>query len=342
MFKTLLKEVGRGKRGARDLSYEEALDAANWIISQKASPAQIGAFFVAQRIKMESVAELKAFTIACREQVNRLPTLNGIDCTGPYDGRNKTFFASFATAFVLAEAGLAVTLHSSPSLPPKNGITLHDMLTELGITFNQYSQQRAIDIAESTGLLYVPAQQWNPAINNLRSIREQLDMRTIINTVEKLIDYTHSPYLVFGVFHNTVFNRISELLLDLGYKRALIVQGAEGSEDLYIDRPTRTFSVSSRQEAELQIIDPKLYGLDTTVPDNISWTVVEQVSVTEKVLNGEGHTAFFNQVLLNAAVRLHVAGKVNSIEQGLYICRPILESGAAWKRYSNWKQLMTF
>src|SRR5690606_33683975 len=125
----------------------------------------------------------------------------------------------------------------------------------------QYSQQRAIDIAEATGLLYVPAQQWNPAIDNLRAIREQLDMRTIINTVEKLIDYAHSPYLVFGVFHNTVFNRISELLLDLGYKRALIVQGTEGSEDLYIDRPTRTFFISSGQQAVLQVIDPKLYGL---------------------------------------------------------------------------------
>jgi len=337
MFKALLKEVGRGKRGARDLSYEEALEAADWIINQKATPAQIGAFFIAQRIKMESIDELKAFTTVCRQQAYRVSSINGIDCTGPYDGRTKTFFATFATAFVLAEAGLPVTLHSSPSIPPKNGITLHDMLTEIGVDFSLYSKEMALSVAERSGLLYVPAQQWLPAIAELRPVREQLDMRTILNTVEKLIDYAQSPYLVFGVFHNTVFNRMSELLQDLGYKRALIVQGAEGSEDLFIDRPTRTFSVEAGK-AELQIIDPELYGLETAVPDDLTWTVAKQVSVTEEVLQGKGHTAFFNQVLLNAAARLHVAGKVNSIEQGIYICRPILENGTAWQRYNNWKQ----
>ena len=338
MFTGLLKEVARGKRGARDLTYEEALGAAEAILTGEATPAQIGAFFVAQRIKMESVAELKAFVVKCREQAHRLPTMEGMDCTGPYDGRVRSFYATFATSFVLAEAGLPVTLHGAPTLPPKRGITLHDMITTLGVELNQLSRERAADIAQATGVLYVPAQRWSPAIEALRNIREELDMRTIMSTVEKLIDYAHSPYLVFGVFHNTVFNRMSELVQELAYERALIVQGVEGSEDLFIDRPTRTYYVESGR-SELLVIDPELYELAATIPE-MEWTASKQVQVTEEVLNGKGHPAFTNQVLLNAAMRLYVAQRVNGIEHGLDICKTIVESGAAAKRYEAWKLAM--
>ena len=339
MFTKFLKEVGRGKRGARDLSYEESLEAANWILAQKATSAQTGAFLVAERIKMESVAELEAFVVACRNLAFRSPIQKGIDCTGPYDGRTKSFFASFATAFLLAAAGLPVTLHGSATLPPKRGVTIHDILTTSGIDIEHMTKERSINIAKQTGILYVPSEQWCPPLAAIRSIREELDMRTIFNTVEKLIDYSHSPYLVFGVFHNTVFNRMSELLHHLGYSKSLIVQGVEGSEDLFIDRPTRTYLVENG-EAQLKVIDPDLYGLETSLPDNITWTAEAQLRTTEEILQGGGHIALANQVLLNAATRLSLTGHVNSIEQGIYTCKPLLENGAAWELYSHWKNAM--
>lgn len=339
MFIKLLKEVGRGKRGARDLTYEEALEAADWILSGKATPVQIGAFFVAQRIKMESVSELKAFVDASRALAYRTPIQQGIDCSGPYDGRKKSFYASLATAFVLAEAGLPVTLHGSATLPPKRGITLHDMLLAMGADLERLPKERIIELARLTGVLVVPAESWFPPLANLRSIREELDMRTILNTVEKLMDYSCSPYLVFGVFHNTVFNRMSELLQHLDYKQALIVQGVEGSEDLFIDRPTRVYAVEPGK-AELNVIDPELYGLETALPEQGCWTAEEQVRVTEEVLQGAGHAAYSNQVLLNAAMRLYAAKRVDSIEQGLYVCKPIIENGSAWKLYEKWKQAL--
>lgn len=87
----LLKEVGRGKRGARDLTYEEALQAAESILGLQATPAQIGAFFIAERIKMESVEELEAFVQVCREYADRSFVHEGVDCAGPYDGRKSSF-----------------------------------------------------------------------------------------------------------------------------------------------------------------------------------------------------------------------------------------------------------
>lgn len=335
MMINLLKEVGRGKRGARDLGHEDALLAANAILELKATPAQIGAFFIAERIKMESVEELEAFVTVCRQHAHRAPIQQGIDCAGPYDGRKKSFFATFPTSFILAAAGLPVTLHGSASLPPKWGITLHDLLKEAGIEADSLARDRIVQAAKDTGVLYVPAEEWCPPLKALRSIRIELGMRTVLNTAEKLIDYAHSPYLIFGVYHNTVFERMAKLANNLQYKKALIVQGMEGSEDLFIERPTRTYFVEDGQ-SQLHIIDPDTYGLETPVPE-IDWTPAEQLRVSESVLQGRGHIAFANQVMLNAAVRLKLAEKVESIEEGLYTCNDLLDNGAPWEIYRKWQ-----
>lgn len=338
MMINLLKEVGRGKRGARDLGYDEALQAADAILELKATPAQIGAFFIAERIKMESVEEIEAFVTVCRKHALRVPMQQGLDCAGPYDGRKKSFYATFPTAFLLAAAGLPVTLHSAASLPPKWGITLHDLLKEAGIDAERLSSEQIVQAAADTGVLYVPAEEWCPPLKALRSIRIELGMRTVLNTAEKLIDYAHSPYLIFGVFHNTVFERMAKLASNLEYKKALIVQGTEGSEDLFIERPTRTYYVKNG-DSHLNIIDPDTYGLETAVPE-IDWTPAEQLRVSESVLQGRGHIAFVNQVLLNAAVRLQLAEKVDSIEEGLYICKDLLDNGTPWELYRKWHNAM--
>ncbi|WP_042168973.1 anthranilate phosphoribosyltransferase [Paenibacillus gorillae] len=339
MLTKLLKEVARGKRGARDLNGEEALEAADLILNRKATPAQIGAFLIAERIKMESVEELEAFVLTCRKQSYRAPIQRGLDCAGPYDGRTKAFYATFATSFLLASAGLPVTLHGAASLPPKWGVTLHDLLAAIGIDADMTDKSRTEEIARQTGVLYVPSEQWCPPLKELRPLREELGMRTVLNTAEKLIDFSRSPYLVFGVYHNTVFDRMSKLLLHLGYSKALIVQGSEGSEDLYIERPTRTYIVE-HGEARLHVIDPDTYGLETSLPEGVEWTAAMQIRVTEEALRSEGHIGYVNQVLLNGAVRLRLAEKVDSIEEGIYTCKSLLENGSAWELYRKWRGAM--
>jgi Anthranilate phosphoribosyltransferase len=339
MMINLLKEVGRGKRGARDLTYEEALQAAEAILGRDATDAQIGAFLIAERIKMESVEELEAFVAVCRKYALREPVLEGgIDCAGPYDGRKSSFFATFATAFVLASSGLPVTLHGTSSLPPKRGITMMDMMKHMGIDAARLSREASLRAARQTGILFVPSELWCPPLKRLRHIREELGMRTVINTAEKLVDYSHSPYLAFGVFHNTVFDRMARLMTKLGYRKAIIVQGAEGSEDLFVNRPTRVYIVSGG-EAEMKIVDPEEYGLDTPLPDT-EWTAAGQVRVLEDVLRGVAELGYLNQTLLNAAVRLHLAGRAGSVEEGLYISKANLESGKALRLYEQWRSAL--
>lgn len=334
----LLKEVGRGKRGARDLTYEEAASAARLILTQTATPAQIGAFLTAERIKIENVDELKAFVDVCRSFANRSAGRDGIDFAGPYDGRTSTFMATFACAFIVASCGLPVTLHGTEPLPPKRGITIPMLLREMGIDSARVPRRQAAAAAALTGVMFVSSEQECPPLGRLRPLREELGLRTVLNTAEKLIDYSCSPYLAFGVFHNTVFERTAKLLVKLGYRKAVIVQGCEGSEDLFIERPTRTYVVENG-EARLELIDPEMFGLESVLPE-LSWTPALQLEVTEQVLNGTGHMAFTNQVLLNSAVRLYIGERVQSIEEGIYTCKSVLESGAALDSYQRWRTAM--
>ncbi|WP_334072339.1 anthranilate phosphoribosyltransferase [Paenibacillus sp. A14] len=335
----ILKEVGRGKRGARDLNYEEALAAAELILDRKATPAQIGAFFLAERIKMESVEELTAFVEVIRSRAVRIPRgAHGLDCAGPYDGRKSSFMPGFAAAFVLAAAGVPVTLHGTSSLPPKWGVTLMDVLHAMGLDEEVVSRDRTAAAAEGSGVLVVPAEAWCPPLRNLRELREELGLRTILNTVEKLVDYSHSPYIVYGVFHNTVFDRTAQLLQRLNYQKSLIVQGAEGSEDVHIDRPTRVYTVDP-DGARLRVIDPEAYGLEA-VPPEMQWTADEQLRVTEAVLTGEAHQAFINQAILNGALRLHVTGRADSVEEGIYIGKSLLDGGGPWQAFNRWRETL--
>ncbi|MEK4359266.1 anthranilate phosphoribosyltransferase [Paenibacillus sp. FSL M7-1455] len=338
MMNRWLKEVARGKRGARDLAYEEALQAAEAILEMKATPAQIGAFLIAQRVKEESVEELAAFVEACRKHAARAPLQQGIDCAAPYDGRRTSFMSGLAVAFVLAAAGLPATLHGADPLPPKWGVTLPDVLAAAGIPRASLAKSRCIAAARETGVLVVHAEDWCPPLKSLRPIREELGMRTVLNTAEKFADYGCSAYLTFGVFHSTMFDRIGRLTSRLGYRKGMVVQGSEGSDDLYIHRPTRICRIENGETC-LQMIDPETYGLDTPLPER-SWTAAEQAAATEQALQNAGHIAFIHQVLLNGAVRLHLAGRADSIEEGIYACKALLESGRPWALYRRWMELV--
>jgi len=331
----ILKEVGRGKRGARDLTLDEAAVAAERILNGQATDAQIGAFLVAERIKMESTDEITAFAEALRQGSLKHPLAGGVDCAGPYDGRTKSFYATLPTAFVLAACGVPATLHGSRSLPPKWGITLPDVLERWGVDVEtEAGLERLLRAADASGFLFVPAELGCPKLARVRDIRIQLGLRTVFNSAEKLVRYSDAPYLAFGVFHGTVFEKMAQLVAGLGYKRAIIVQGSEGSEDLPVHKRSRLCVVQDGV-SELMIIDPEVYQLHSEL-EEVDWTAERQAETALAVLQGGAPLAYTDMTILNGGVRLWLAGAAGSIEEGLDLARITLTSGQAHKKYLQW------
>ncbi|WP_025848377.1 anthranilate phosphoribosyltransferase [Paenibacillus ehimensis] len=329
-----LQEVGRGKRGARDLSYEEARQAAEWIITGKAAPSQCGAFLMAERIKMESADELRAFIDALRSRSHTYPVKGSMDCAGPYDGRTRTFMATFPTAFVLAACGLPATLHGSPSLPPKWGVTLTDVLHALNIPVTGIPREAWTAAAEASGFLFVPTEEWCPPLKELRQLRLELGLRTVFNSAEKLLRFSDPAYMTMGVFHGTVFEKMTRLLLELGISKGIVVQGTEGSDDAAVNQRTRTYVIKEGR-SELFIVDPEMFELMVDVPE-VQWTAGLQAQTALAVLRGDAELPYLNAVLLNSALRLWIGGQAGSIEEGIYLARHAIEQGAALRKYENW------
>jgi anthranilate phosphoribosyltransferase len=335
---SLLKEVGRGKRGARDLTYEEALQAAELILTGTASQAQIGAFLVAERIKMESPDELRAFIDALRSRSLPYPIQGSFDCAGPYDGRTRSFIATFPVAFVLAANGLPVSLHGASSMPPKWGITLTDVLKALKIQVEDVPRESLIAAAEHSGFLFVPTEQWCPPLQELRGLRQELGLRTVFNTAEKLLRFSGATSMAIGVFHGTVFEKMTSLLMDMGVTRGIVVQGMEGSEDISVEKRTRTYIIKDGT-SELFIIDPEMFELMVEVPE-LEWTAELQAQMALSVLQGKAELPYLNAVLLNSAVRLWIANKAGSIEEGIYLARHTIEQGLALKHFQQWSDAL--
>lgn len=330
----LLKEVGRGKRGAKDLDYEQAVQAAEMFRDGTATPAQMGAFLMAERIKMESADEIVAFVDVYRETAASLSFPNSIDCAGPYDGRRTSFMATFPSAFVLAACGLPVTLHSSPNLPPKWGITLCDVLQVKGIAMNRSASQQLQFAAAQSGVMFVPTEERCPALQKMRPLRLEIGVRTLFNTVEKLMRPTDAPYMAVGVYHGTVFEKVAQLLLRLGVEKGIVVQGMEGSEDVTVAKPTRALIVENGDFHSF-LIDPASLDLQTDVPET-SWTPELQWQTAEAVLQGEADPAYRNMVILNSGLRLWVTGNASSLEDGISLARQALDEKLALNKFHQW------
>ncbi|MGZ4033042.1 MAG: anthranilate phosphoribosyltransferase, partial [Tumebacillaceae bacterium] len=295
----------------------------------------IGAFFIAERVKSETPEELLAFVEVGREKSTRIAhgRQGLLDCAGPYDGRAKSFAATIPVAMVLAAAGVPVALHGSDTLPPKFGTSLHSILQELqvpvGTTVEQVSGQ-----IEEHGVTFVETETFCPPLHKLRQIRLDLGVRTLLNTAEKFLNLACGDFLVAGVFHTTAMDKAAELMLRLGYRKGMVVQGIDGSEDVPTNRPSAICIVQNGTIEKLRI-DPKDYGLDgemETVPRDAQ----EQALFVERVLKGDA-PEFFNMVIVNSALRLWLIERVDTIEQGVELAREMLTSGKAWEKFVEWR-----
>jgi anthranilate phosphoribosyltransferase len=339
-----LKEVARGKRGSKDLSYEDTLHVARMIIKGEATDAQIAAYFIAQRLKTESPEELLAFIHALQEDsrpfhVSTPVPDRTIDFAGPYNGRN-SYAATVPSTILLADYGIPAFLHSSESLPPKYGVTIKDILDRLGVDTNLSSINLSETIRECN-LGFAWTEMFCPSLRELRPLREQIGVRTLLNTAEKLLNVTKAKSLVMGAYHRTAINKIYPIFKGLSYENVFIVQGIEGSEDLPVHRNSFIYKLTG-DLLDSFIVNPAEYGLlDESYEMTKKLTVQEQSDITVALLSGEKsrhYHYYYNQVLFNTGIRYYLGGVTDTIEEGIEITREQLENQSGLHQLEKWKK----
>ncbi|PZC42343.1 MAG: anthranilate phosphoribosyltransferase [Chloroflexi bacterium] len=347
-MKPYLKLVGTGPNSNRNLTRAEAGAALGMIVDGVATPAQAGAFLIGARVQGESSEELLGYLDALHGRMTRVaPAVAGlVDVGAPYDGRSRTLAIGVAASVIAAAVedpagGAPQLLHGSGPMPPKYGLDLGSILEALGVP-TRGDPSAAAALIERIGIAYLDARDFAPAIATLREFRDEVGLRTVFSTIEKVYDPARAPHHIVGMTHAPYLERLTGAMQTQGWPRSLVVQGLEGSADVPTGRASRLLIVTPEAVEETRLT-PASYGLRPARDEDLACAPVAEAHAAgiRALLDGSDTSARRDALLLSAALRIWVVVGVGTstagIAEALALAEAALQSGAAAARLSAWR-----
>lgn len=320
--------------GRQDLSREEMTSAMTEVMTGKATPAQIGAFLVALRMKGETIDEITGAAevmrqLATRVQVNA-PHLVDTCGTGG-DGAN-LFNVSTAAAFVVAAAGGHVAKHGNRSVSSSAGSA--DVLEAAGINLQMPPEKVARAIEEiGVGFMFAPAH--HSAMKHAIGPRKEVGMRTIFNMLGPMTNPAGVKRQVIGVFDKSLCRPMAEVLGRLGSEHVMVVHSADGLDELSIATESHVAEMKNNEVTEYDI-NPADFGIEARSLEGLSVeNAAQSLALIKAAFAGEsgvGVAKAVDIIALNAGAAIYVAGLANSLANGISMAEDALASGAAGEK----------
>ncbi|MGA7751921.1 MAG: anthranilate phosphoribosyltransferase [Candidatus Sulfotelmatobacter sp.] len=346
----ILDALHRLANHGQSLTREEARVVMADVLAGKCSDAQIAALLIALRMKGETVEEIVGFAEAIRAAAAPLPIerLNAadaiavtgtgrdalanasaedslIDTSGTGGDASGTFNISTATALVTAGAGVRVAKHGNRSISSKCGSA--DVIEALGIDI-QLSPERAAQCLRDVGICFLYAPNLHPAMKQVQGVRRELRMRTMFNLLGPLTNPARANGQVVGVYSLDLVEKLAEALSMLGLRRALVVHGLDGLDEITVTGKTR---VAEAREGSVKSyeIEPEEFGMNrATLQDIAGGDAIQNAAIIRAVL-AEEKSPRRDIVILNAAAALVAAGRADHIAGAIPLAAHSIDSGAA-------------
>jgi len=334
----ILDALHRIANHSQSLTRDEARAVMTEVLTGKCTDAQIAGLLVALRMKGETVEEIVGFAEAIRAAAQPLPIQQNstvdvsdterdalVDTCGTGGDASGTFNISTATAFVAAGAGVRVAKHGNRSLTSKCGSA--DVMEALGVNINLPADRLAACLKE-VGMAFLFAPAMHSAMKFVQPARRELKLRTIFNLLGPLTNPAHASAQVVGVYSAELVDKLAEALSMLGLRRALVVHGLDGLDEITVTGPTRIAEVRQGNIRTYEVT-PEEFGMKRAPIDAISGgDAAANASIIRAVLNGE-NSARRDVVLLNAAAALVAAGRTDHLADALPLAAKSIDSGAA-------------
>ena len=334
MIQKALAELLEG----RDLSQEDAREVMRSIMGGEATPGQIGGFLVALRLKGETADEIAGCAEAMRAHVLAVHPMRTdlVDVVGTGGDGANTFNISTTSAIVAAAAGAAVAKHGNRAASSASGSA--DVLEALGFRLDLPPERIAQSIDE-LGFGFMFAQAHHPAMRHAAPVRRELATRTVFNVLGPLTNPAGARAQVVGVYAPELVRTIAEVLARLGARRAFVVHGAAGIDELSPAGPNLVGEVVDGDVRE-RMIDPLDLGVPRCDPaELVGGTPPENAARIRAIFEGAENAGAKSAILLNAAGAIAAGGHATDLREGLGYAREALDSGAAATRL---EQLVTF
>jgi anthranilate phosphoribosyltransferase len=315
----------------RDLTREQARDVMDGVMRGEATPAQIGGFLIALRLKGETADEIAGFAEAMRAHVVpvRPERADLVDTAGTGGDGAHTLNISTAAALVAAAAGAAVAKHGNRAVSSSSGSA--DVLEALGFTLELAPEQIARSIDElGFGFMFAPTH--HPAMRHAAPVRRELATRTVFNVLGPLTNPAGARAQVVGVYAPELVRTLSDVLARLGARRAFVVHGAAGIDELSPAGPNLVGEVVDGDVRE-RTIDPLELGVPRCDPaELVGGTPAENAARIRAIFEGAENGGARSAILLNAAGAIAAGGHAADLQEGLGYAREALDSGAAAER----------
>jgi len=300
------------------------------IMRGEATPAQIGGFLVALRAKGETVEEIAGCAEAMREHVLPVHARREdlVDVVGTGGDGARTFNISTTAAIVAAAAGVAVAKHGNRAVSSVSGSA--DVLEALGFVLEQPPERIAESIDRlGFGFMFAPAH--HPAMRHAAAVRRELGTRTVFNVLGPLTNPAGARAGIFGVYSPELVRTIAEVLAALGSRRAFVVHGAHGIDELSPAGPNAVCEVENGSVRELTI-EPRDLGIERCRPEELlGGTAEDNARATREILAG-APGAKRDAVLLNAAGAIAAARHGADLREGMALAAEAIDSGRAGER----------
>jgi len=316
----------------QDLSAEEAKEAMDIIMTGQATPAQIGGYLVALRMKGETVEEITGSVRTMREQVASVPvTLEAgqplLDTAGTGGDGSHSFNISTAAAFVIAGAGRKVAKHGNRAASSRCGSA--DVLMALGVSMDLTPEQVGTCI-NHVGIGFMFAPKFHPAMKHAIGPRRELGQRTIFNVLGPLTNPAGANQQLIGVYDPALTEPLAQVLGELGSDGAYVIHGHGSMDELTTGGPNRVSHLKDGSVSTYEI-DASDYGLRAaTAEDMCGGAPEENAARMRAVLSNEDQGPCRDVVLFNAGVAL--ALDTGDVAAGLAEATDALESGAALEK----------
>jgi anthranilate phosphoribosyltransferase len=325
--------LGKLMKG-ESLSFAEMHSCLEGIASGTWTPAQIGGFLVALRIKGETAEEIAGAADAMRGKSVVVPVTRTqvIDTCGTGGDHSGSFNISTASAIVAAAAGAAVAKHGNRAISSRCGSA--NVLSELGVNIEQTPEQvaKAVD-SVGIGFLYAPS--LHPAMKHVAGPRTELGQRTIFNLLGPLMNPARAKRQVIGVYDQNLTRVFAEVLQRLGSEHVLVVAGTDGIDEISLCAPTKVAELKDGAIKEY-ILNPQDLGFSLATREDLQGgDIARNAEVLREVLSGAKGPKR-DIVLLNAGAALYVAGIAASIKEGAALAAKAIDEGKAAATLEAW------
>jgi anthranilate phosphoribosyltransferase len=332
MMRDYIHKIQQGE----NLSHEEITVVMELIMTAQAPLQEIKDFLLALNKKGPTVEEITACAIIMRKFVIPVKTHHEIilDIVGTGGDHKNTFNISTVTAIIAAACGVAVAKHGNRRITSRCGSA--DVLEALGVNLN-IEEEHLSECLDKIGLAFLFAQHLHPAMKNVAFARQELGVKTIFNILGPLTNPARATHQMMGVYSRDLLEPMAQVLKNLGLKRALVVHGNDGLDEITTTDKTFVSEFNGLEIISYDIDSDELGIPRARIEDFAGGNAADNASIMRKILEGKRGPRR-DIVVVNAAYALYTAQAVGNLKQGLGMAEHAIDSKRASQKLEELKE----